>query len=610
VNPKIRKYLCLSVFATMAAMAVAQNAAETADAVPSLVNYSSVLKDGAGRTVNSITGVTFLIYKDEQGGAPLWLETQNVTPDETGRYSVQLGATTSSGLPSDIFQNGQARWLAVQPAGEAEQARSLLVAVPYAMKAQDAQTLGGLPASAFALAGSNGSAGASADATASKSSAANTATKAPPPSSGVTTNGGTAGKIPMFSTSTDIENSVIAQKDGFIGIGTSSPTQALEVLGSSTSGSGIQSVAVNKSTKTASYAVVAAESSGSGGVTAELVTDGLGTAVLKTPGGYIGTYTNQPFGFITDNTERMRILTSGVAAIGTTTPSGDYQLEVNTVQPFETTIRNAVLGTGLSAANTSGEAGGLGVEGDGGAGDPSSAANGGAGVVGIGGVAGNASVGGADGAGGSFTGASFTVFGDGVDGIAGSGYAGNFTGNLNVSGAITAGTKDFKLDHPLDPANKYLFHASVESSEMMDIYSGNVTTDGEGRATVPLPAWFEALNTDFRYQLTVIGQFAQAIVEKEIAGHQFSIRSSAPNVKVSWQVTAVRHDAFAKANPLVVEQEKEPRLKGYYIHPELYGAAPERQIEWARHPQMMKHVQERELEMKQRPAKLAASTKP
>jgi hypothetical protein len=104
--------------------------------------------------------------------------------------------------------------------------------------------------------------------------------------------------------------------------------------------------------------------------------------------------------------------------------------------------------------------------------------------------------------------------------------------------------------------------------------------------------WFEVLNTDFRYQLTVIGQFAQAIVAHEIENNWFEIRTSAPNVKVSWQVTGVRQDAYAKANPLVVEQEKEARLRGFYIHPELYGAPPEKQIEWARHPQMMKKMQE------------------
>ncbi len=207
------------------------------------------------------------------------------------------------------------------------------------------------------------------------------------------------------------------------------------------------------------------------------------------------------------------------------------------------------------------------------------------------------------GSGGVFTGGSSNCGGDpcngdGVEAIAGTtsgspdGYAGNFTGDLNVTGQIFAMVKDFKIDHPLDPANKYLVHASVESSEMKNIYDGNVTTDAQGSATVQLPNWFEILNTDFRYQLTVIGQFAQAIVGRKIENNRFEIRTSAPNVEVSWQVTGVRQDAYAKARPLVVEQEKEARLRGFYIHPEFYGAPPEKQIEWARHPQMMKKIQE------------------
>ncbi len=112
-----------------------------------------------------------------------------------------------------------------------------------------------------------------------------------------------------------------------------------------------------------------------------------------------------------------------------------------------------------------------------------------------------------------------------------------------------------------------------------------------GEAIVQLPDWFEALNTDFRYQLTVVGQFAQAIVSREIQNHQFQIRTNLPNVKVSWQVTGVRQDAFAKAHPLVVEKDKEARLRGFYLHPELYGAPEEKQIEWARHPETMRRMQ-------------------
>jgi hypothetical protein len=87
-------------------------------------------------------------------------------------------------------------------------------------------------------------------------------------------------------------------------------------------------------------------------------------------------------------------------------------------------------------------------------------------------------------------------------------------GNLNVSGSITAGTKDFKIDHPLNPAHKYLYHNSVESSDMMNIYNGNVVLDASGEARIQLPDWFEALNQDFRYQLSCIGGFAPVYVAR------------------------------------------------------------------------------------------------
>jgi hypothetical protein len=147
------------------------------------------------------------------------------------------------------------------------------------------------------------------------------------------------------------------------------------------------------------------------------------------------------------------------------------------------------------------------------------------------------------------------------------------SGNLNVTGAITAGVKDFKIDHPLDPKNKYLYHSSVESSEMMNIYTGNAILDNSGEAVVPLPKWFEAVNTDFRYQLTAIGAPAPNLhVAREIARHQFSIAGGAAGTKVSWQVTGVRHDAYAKAHPLVVEVRKSEKERGHYLHPDAYGA--------------------------------------
>jgi hypothetical protein len=141
-------------------------------------------------------------------------------------------------------------------------------------------------------------------------------------------------------------------------------------------------------------------------------------------------------------------------------------------------------------------------------------------------------------------------------------------GNVTVRGTLSAAAKNFQIDDPLDPDNKYLVHTSVESSEMMNIYSGNVTTDELGLATVTLPAWFEAENTDFRYQLTVIGRKAQAWIAEEVGHGQFKIASDATNTKISWQITGVRQDSYAKAHPLVVEQTKPASERAGAAHPE------------------------------------------
>jgi hypothetical protein len=148
----------------------------------------------------------------------------------------------------------------------------------------------------------------------------------------------------------------------------------------------------------------------------------------------------------------------------------------------------------------------------------------------------------------------------------------DFAGDLTLNGTLTAAAKNFKIDHPLDPKNKYLSHTSVESSEMMNIYTGNAILDNSGEAVVSLPKWFEALNADARYQLTAIGAPAPNLhIAQEVAHHQFSIAGGAPGMKVSWQVTGVRHDAYSTAHPLVVEARKPEKERGRYLHPDAYG---------------------------------------
>lgn len=162
--------------------------------------------------------------------------------------------------------------------------------------------------------------------------------------------------------------------------------------------------------------------------------------------------------------------------------------------------------------------------------------------------------------------------GVGVYGYGPNGYAGYFNGNVNVIGSITKSGGGFKIDHPLDPANMYLNHSFVESPDMKNVYDGVVILDADGAAWVELPEWFEALNKDFRYQLTPIGASAPDLyIAREIESNRFQIAGGDPGLKVSWQVTGIRHDPYAETHPLAVEESKPLEEQGTYLHPAEYG---------------------------------------
>jgi hypothetical protein len=157
----------------------------------------------------------------------------------------------------------------------------------------------------------------------------------------------------------------------------------------------------------------------------------------------------------------------------------------------------------------------------------------------------------------------------------------NTTGRVVVNGDFTVvGAKAFTMDHPLDPANKVLRHAAAESNEVINFYSGNITTNASGKAIVKLPDYFEALNKDARYQLTVIGSFAQAIISKEVSNNQFEIATSQPNVKVSWEVKGVRNDAHMRMQPFVAEEVKSASDKGKYWDPAAHNQPESKRVSY------------------------------
>ena len=638
-----------------------QSAVSTSAAavVPRLVNFSGKAID-QGKAVAGVTGITFAIYNEESDGSPLWLETQNVRADSKGNYSVQLGATKSEGLPLDLFTSGEARWLGVRINGGEEQPRVLLLSVPYALKAADAQTLGGLPASAFLLAAAPVTAGNG------SSPAMSAAQTAAPAVSGT----GTTDFLPLWTNSTGtLGNSVLFQTGSGttakVGINTTAPAATLDVNGTETvrgllnmAATGTATATAGKNSQPQDFTASAfnsststavsqkfqwqAEATGNNTATASGAMSLLyatGTAAPAETGLKINSKGLLTFaaGQAFPGTGKGTVTSVGLSAPTTDfmvsgspiTSSGTLALKWNTA-PTANDTANAIVKrdstgsfsagsinvTALNAnntgglaiiANSSGDAAILG-------GSSSNSGVAGTSVSGDGvfgdsirgnGVEGDAS--GPDGFGiyGTNTaedsiaiyGIDTTASSAGVVGIApyavianGSILAGEFIGNVEVEGSLSKDSGSFKIDHPLDPANKYLYHSFVESPDMMNIYNGNVITDAQGNAVISLPDWFEALNRDFRYQLTVVGQFAQAIVSSKVANHQFAIKTDKPSVEVSWQVTGIRQDAWANAHRIPVEEMKSGKERGFYRHPELYNAPAEKSLTWARHPHVMKQM--------------------
>ncbi len=654
--------LCASLFGqAQQSVATATNAI-----VPPLVNFSGVLSDGNGKALTGMVGVTFYLYQDQQGGSPLWLETQNVQPDKAGHYTVLLGSTTSTGLPGSIFASGEAHWLGVQVQGQEEQPRVLLVSAPYALKAGDAETVGGLPPSAFVLAGPiNGSGGIL------------TAAGAGSPVSPSAPFAGMANYIPVWTGPKNAGDSIMYQASGnSIGVGTTTPAATLDVNGNAitrgnqTVNGNLTATGVVSGTTyqigsnlfafgdqhkqnsyvgfSGNYGSNPGQSNTADGVYAleSITTGGYNTAIGNAALGSLTTGSNNAAsgqGALLSNTTGDYNTASGATALGSNTTGsnntaiGQGALYYNTTSRANTGIgntagwtadssnltgnNNTALGTGTmfgTGTLTNATALGANAEVDASNAMVLGSINGvngqtantqvGIGTTApqtaldiyrqdihtyIGGACNTAGFGGiAFGSLGFLNCTTYSLMGDGtstyINAPGGDVYFRNnnganlmtidSAGDVNIKGNLSKGGGSFKIDHPLDPANKYLYHSFVESPDMMNVYNGNVVTNRHGMATITLPDYFEALNRDFRYQLTVIGQFAQAIVAKEISRNHFTIKTSKPGVKVSWQVTGIRHDAYADAHRIEVEVDKPPQEQGHYLHPELFGAPPEQAV--------------------------------
>ncbi len=524
--------------------------------VPQLINFQGILRDGSGNPVaNGSYSVLFKIYDDSTGGNVLWSETQTVNTTN-GLFSAILGSVnpTVNPIPDSAFSNtagGLAHWLGIKVGADPEMTpRQKLVSVGYGYRSEHVNTV-------------DGAAGGSITSPLSFGNSSS-------PELYIYESGTSNPTRPIISHSpafpdwglayNDVNDRMTFQQGGSpvltvhlgssrVGIGILSPQNKFDVSGNATIG--------------ASYA---------------------GFNVAPANG----------------------LLVEGKVGIGTTSPTARLQVVTGFTSDkgiyASSGLDNAIYGT-ASASNaivgevTSSSYGGIvGINNDVGyAGQfyGYNAVSGDGGNVGVAGYGGNYGV-----YGSASNNGGYGIYGsNGGNSLT---FAGYFKGDVYVNGNLGKAGGGFKIDHPLDPANKYLEHSFVESPDMKNIYDGLIVTDSKGNATVTLPEWFGALNKDFRYQLTVIGEFAQAIISKEIANNQFSIQTNKPSVKVSWQVTGIRQDAWANAHRIPVEQLKSGNERGSYIHPELFGQPEEKGVDWANHTETMKAIKEKKLQTEQK----------
>jgi hypothetical protein len=242
------RFACVVVgFLSLVVSLAAQSSRPAVGQVPPLIQFSNFATDVNGKPLTSLVGITFSLYQEQQGGSPLWLETQNVQPDSTGHYTVLLGSTTSQGLPTSIFTSGEAHWLGVQISGQEEQSRVPLVSAPYALKAADAQTVGGLPPSAFVLVAPSGTSTVS-------SPSSSTSNSQPQPVGGT----GTENYIPIWTdNSGDLGDSILYQagtgSSAKIGINEKNPLFTLDVNGTELMRGLFEMATMNYATPTKAY---------------------------------------------------------------------------------------------------------------------------------------------------------------------------------------------------------------------------------------------------------------------------------------------------------------------------------------------------------------------
>jgi hypothetical protein len=540
---------------------------------PPVISYQGRLVDpGTGEPKPDGTyNLTFSLYDVASGGTALWTESQNVAVAK-GLFSATLGNTNT--IDPAIF-DGYARWLGVlvKPDVVELSPRIRVASAPYAiwsnlaLDAYDADRLGGSLPSSYRDA---------TNLTAGTLNIARYSAVADLMDEGML--GNASGDIAMNNgtVQTNLNADLLdgQQSTAFAAAAHSHDSAYVNATGDSMSGSQFSPVlsVANTSTGAGAYGIYGSTASAQNGV-----------AGVRGSAGVPGTTIVGKYGVLGQSD-------TGKGVVGVSTDTfGTYGWSTNSWGVRGEGSDGGVFGlswvvgsTAVRGENSATTGASYGVYGENNSTNGGAAVRGDSTYVGLwGDSSGRWSVYGRSNYAG--TEASYAVYGTSsattnaraIYGIVNSGtgnYAGYFAGPVYVSGMLTKAGGGFKIDHPLDPENKYLYHSFVESPEMMNVYNGNVVLDEEGKAWVEMPAWFEALNQDFRYQLTAIGGPGPNLyIAQKIQDNRFQIAGGAPGLEVSWQVTGIRHDPYADAHRIPVEEVKPVDQQGTYMHPDAYG---------------------------------------
>lgn len=569
------------------AFAVCLNTAVFAQA-PQALNYQAVARNSSGAILASQNiSVRFSIHDATSGGTVVYSETQTTTTNQFGLFTTSIGnGTVVSGTFGTIAWATNDKFLQVEidlGAGYVNMGTSQLLSVPYALYAASGNQGPQGPAGATGATGATGPQGPAGAAGATGATGAT----GPQGPAGAANISGTTNNIIKFTGATSGGNSQITDNGTIVVVGTSTFTGTEKLHVENTAGSGIYGyIPSGTSVNGAVQGEYNGTAGGSGVVGFGITGTGSGVTGVKMDSDGFGTYgeyqgTGDGYGAFgvytgsgTGSGGRFESITHpGVIALsdqdfGVWAQQAGGSGSAPVAPPA--VFANADSSAGVFAISGNGTAAiGFSLSPDLGIGVLGEADNAGINSYGVAGISladdGNAVYGETDGLGG----VPWAIWGNA---FSANSVAGHFDGDLEATGDLNiVGAKNFMIDHPLDPVNKILYHHSIESPDVMNIYNGNIVTDANGDATIQLPDYFSVLNIDFKYQLTCIGTFAQAIVAEEISNNQFAIKTDKPNVKVSWQVTGVRNDPAMQVNKPVLEREKKGYEVGKYLCPEGYG---------------------------------------